>query len=132
LWSDGVKFSEIHRRILAQYGEKCIMQRKVYEWVDRFQSGRTRLLMKTAWAIHPYHKQQTLLNKMMLWFERTDRLLSLIQPTIWASAVDLYIPSSMRIPDFTKFVQVVYQSSLQMSTNGHAIFVAMDNQGSRV
>jgi hypothetical protein len=28
----------------AQYGENCIMQRKVYQWVEGFQSGRTNVV----------------------------------------------------------------------------------------
>jgi len=37
-----VKPVEIHRRMLAQYGQSTMSQRKVYEWVERFKSGRTR------------------------------------------------------------------------------------------
>jgi hypothetical protein len=37
----GVKPSEVHRRMLAQQGENCNMQKKVYQWVERFSSGRT-------------------------------------------------------------------------------------------
>jgi hypothetical protein len=39
----GVKASKIHRRMLAQYRENCIMQRKVYQLVERFQSDRTSI-----------------------------------------------------------------------------------------
>jgi len=42
LWVEGVKRVEIHRRMLAQYGQSTMSQRKVYEWVERFKSGRTR------------------------------------------------------------------------------------------
>ena len=42
LWA-GVKPMEIHRRMLAQYGPSTMSQRKVYEWVERFKSGRTRI-----------------------------------------------------------------------------------------
>ena len=41
LWVE-VKPVEIHRRMLAQYGQSTMSQRKVYEWVERFKSGRTR------------------------------------------------------------------------------------------
>jgi hypothetical protein len=34
---------EIHRRILAKYGQSTVSQRKVYERVERFKSGRTRV-----------------------------------------------------------------------------------------
>jgi len=43
LWEEGVKPVEIHRRMLAQYGQSTMSQRKVYEWVERFKSGRTRV-----------------------------------------------------------------------------------------
>jgi len=42
-WAEGVKPVEIHRRMLAQYLQCTISQRKVYEWVERFKSGRTRV-----------------------------------------------------------------------------------------
>jgi len=42
-WARGVKPVEIHRRMLAQYGQRTMSQRKVYEWVERFKSGRTRV-----------------------------------------------------------------------------------------
>jgi len=41
LWAEGVKPVEIHRRMLAQYGQSTMSQRKVYEWVEMFKSGRT-------------------------------------------------------------------------------------------
>ena len=44
LWAEGVKPVEIHRRMLAQYGQSTMSQRKVYEWVKRFKSGRTRVI----------------------------------------------------------------------------------------
>ena len=31
---------EIHRRMLAQYGQSTMSQRNVYEWAERFKSGR--------------------------------------------------------------------------------------------
>jgi hypothetical protein len=40
LWLEGVKTLKIYRRVLAQHGENCIMQRKV----ERFQSGRTSIV----------------------------------------------------------------------------------------
>ena len=41
LWAEGVKPVEIHRRILAQYGQTTMSQLKVYEWVESFKSCRT-------------------------------------------------------------------------------------------
>jgi len=43
LWAEGVKPVEIHCCMLAQYGQSTMSQRKVYEWVERFKSGRTRV-----------------------------------------------------------------------------------------
>jgi len=42
LWAEGAKPMEIHRRMLPQYGQSSMSQRKVYVWVERFKSGRTR------------------------------------------------------------------------------------------
>jgi hypothetical protein len=33
LWAEEVKPVEIHHRMLAQYGQSTMSQRKVYEWV---------------------------------------------------------------------------------------------------
>jgi len=43
VWAEGAIPVEIHRRMLAQYGQSTVNQRKVYEWVERFKSGRTRV-----------------------------------------------------------------------------------------
>ena len=43
LWAKGEKPVEIHCRMLAQYGQSTMSQQKVYEWVERFKSGRTRV-----------------------------------------------------------------------------------------
>jgi len=43
LWAEGVKPVEIHRRMLAQYGQSTMSRRKVYEWVESFKSCRTRV-----------------------------------------------------------------------------------------
>jgi len=40
LWSEGVKLSEIYRRMKIQYGDSCLSQGRVYEWVERFQNRR--------------------------------------------------------------------------------------------
>jgi hypothetical protein len=40
LWSEAVKPSEIYRRMKFQYGDSCLSQGRVYEWVERFQNGR--------------------------------------------------------------------------------------------
>jgi len=43
LWAEGVKPVEIQHRMLARYGQTTMSQRKVYEWVERFKSGQTRV-----------------------------------------------------------------------------------------
>jgi len=40
LWSESVKPSEIYRRMKVQYGDSCLSQVKVYEWVEIFQNRR--------------------------------------------------------------------------------------------
>jgi len=37
LWAEGVKPVEIHHRMLAQYRQSTMSQRKVYEWMERFK-----------------------------------------------------------------------------------------------
>jgi len=43
LWAEGAKPVEIHRRLLDQYGQSIMSQRKVYEWVEGLKSSRTRV-----------------------------------------------------------------------------------------
>jgi len=43
LWAEGAKPVEIHYRMLAQYAQSTMSQQKVYGWVERFKSGRTRV-----------------------------------------------------------------------------------------
>ena len=41
LAAEGVKPSEVYRRMSAQYGSSCLNQRNVYIWIKRFKEGRT-------------------------------------------------------------------------------------------
>jgi len=41
LWSEGVTGAEIHQRLSAQYGDSALPRLSVYEWIERFQHGRT-------------------------------------------------------------------------------------------
>ena len=43
LWSEGVKHSEMYRRMKVQYGDSCLRQGRVYEWAERFQNGRQKV-----------------------------------------------------------------------------------------
>ena len=40
---EGVKPSEVYRRMSAQYGSSCLNQRNVYKWIARFKEGRTSI-----------------------------------------------------------------------------------------
>jgi hypothetical protein len=44
LWSEGVKTAKIYCRLLLQYEDSCIAQRKVYEWLKLFRNGRTSVV----------------------------------------------------------------------------------------
>jgi transposase len=41
LRTEGVKSTEIDRRMLAEYGARTMHQRNIYEWIERFKEGRT-------------------------------------------------------------------------------------------
>jgi len=41
LWAEGVPGSHIHLRMCAQYGDKVLSRRIVYEWIEIFGNGRT-------------------------------------------------------------------------------------------
>ena len=41
LWAEGVPGAQIHLRICAQYGDKVLSGRIVYEWIEMFENGRT-------------------------------------------------------------------------------------------
>jgi len=43
LWSEGVPGAEIHRRLSTQYGDSAVPHRSVYEWIEKFKSGRTNV-----------------------------------------------------------------------------------------
>jgi len=76
---------EVRGDKILQDSQKNIrtIQRKLYYAKEGVPMGRRvpkwqNQLMKTAQAIQPLHEQWTMLNELiMLWFKRTDRLLSL-------------------------------------------------------
>ena len=39
LAAEGVKPSEVYRRMPDQYGSSCLNQRNVYKWIERFKKG---------------------------------------------------------------------------------------------
>ena len=41
LWAEGVPGAQIHLRICAQYEDKVLSGRIVYEWIEMFENGCT-------------------------------------------------------------------------------------------
>jgi len=41
LWAEGVTGAQIHLRMRAQYGDKVLSRRIVYEWIEMFENGCT-------------------------------------------------------------------------------------------
>ena len=41
LWSEGSSGTKIHQRLLAQYGDNALSKTTVYEWIEKFKTGRT-------------------------------------------------------------------------------------------
>jgi len=90
--------------MLAQYGENCITQRKVYQWMERFQSGRTSIAEEDRSGCLNTSQTVDMLNELLLWFKRTDGLMSPIQLISWTSVVDLHTPLSTRTSGTRRFV----------------------------
>ena len=43
LWLEGSLGAEIHKRLLAQYGDNALSRRTVHEWIEKFESGQIRV-----------------------------------------------------------------------------------------
>jgi len=41
LWAEGVPGAQIHLRMCAQYGDKVLSRRIIYEWIEMFENGCT-------------------------------------------------------------------------------------------
>ena len=41
LWSEGSSGTKIHQRLFAQYGDNALSKTTVYEWIEKFKTGRT-------------------------------------------------------------------------------------------
>lgn len=54
LWAEGFKPTEMHRRMLTPYESRTMNQRKIYEWVELFNAGRTSVT-KERWSINIAH-----------------------------------------------------------------------------
>ena len=40
LWAEGVPGAQIHLRMCAQYGDKVLSRRIIYEWIEMFENSR--------------------------------------------------------------------------------------------
>ena len=40
LWAEGVPGAQIHLHMCAQYGDKVLSRRIVFEWIEMFENGR--------------------------------------------------------------------------------------------
>ena len=50
LWSEGVSEAAIHQRPSVQYGNSVLLQRSVYDWIEKLKNGRTNVTHdKGAW-----------------------------------------------------------------------------------
>jgi hypothetical protein len=52
LWAEGVKSTEIHRWMLAQYGARTMHQLKIYEWIECVNKRRTSVTNE-SWPGRP-------------------------------------------------------------------------------
>ena len=41
MWAEGVRGAQIHFCVCAQYGDKVLSRRIVYEWIEMFENGCT-------------------------------------------------------------------------------------------
>jgi hypothetical protein len=74
----GVNPSGINRIILAQFGENCIMQRKVYHWMERFYSVTTSIVEDCSSCLITSQIADNIEKVNGLVQEDRDRLLSVI------------------------------------------------------
>ena len=79
LWSEGSSGTKIHQRLLAQYGDNALSKTTVYEWIEKFKTGRTSVKSDHStlffsgalcqWSVHFYQQKITRVKT-----ERTIRL----------------------------------------------------------
>ena len=44
MWAEGVPGAQIHLLMCAQYGDKVLSHRIVYEWIEIFENGRMSVM----------------------------------------------------------------------------------------
>ena len=52
LWSEGSLGAEIHKRLLAKYGDNALSKRTIHEWIEKIKTGWTSVKHAEA-AGHP-------------------------------------------------------------------------------
>ena len=53
LSSEGLKPTEIHRRMKVQYVDACLSLQQVYEWTRKFMNGTSSVTLSSAWSGTP-------------------------------------------------------------------------------
>ena len=110
---------EVHRRMLAQYGQSTMSQRKVYEWVERFKSGRTRVTDEGRSGRPSTSRTQDPIDRVDAMI-REDRRITVSEVHICISALGPHMPYCVMIWDAAKSAQGGFQRSLLLCTSDSA------------
>jgi hypothetical protein len=50
LWAKVLPAKNIRKEIFPVYGETCLSRKAVYNWIEKFSQGRSKIGGKAAWA----------------------------------------------------------------------------------
>jgi hypothetical protein len=56
LVNQGVKPTDIYRRLQAQYGDKTFSRSKTFEWCKRFKDGRTSYVKMSSKTLRYFNR----------------------------------------------------------------------------
>jgi len=70
IWSEGVPGAEIHRWLSTQYGDSALPLGSVYEWIEKFKSGRTNVTHEEG-AGRPPPPLMRRFSKLERWYGQT-------------------------------------------------------------
>jgi transposase len=121
IWSEGVSGAEIHRRLSTKYGGSALPCRSVYQWIEKFRSGRTTVMHEEG-AGHP--STSTTEAKIQ---QAQEMVLANQRVTIDQVACSLQISHGLHIQSSTtssasiKSVQDGCQESLLQSTSANVL-----------
>jgi len=85
LWSEGVPGAEIHRRLSTQYGDSALLRRSVYEWIEKFKSGRTNVT----------HEEGAVRPSISTTDEKIQQAREMVQANLWVTIDE--VACSLRI-----------------------------------